>query len=148
MNVHAKVTASTLSSAIAVYVFDLLADKFGLTLDPVISALVIAVLTAAVTFAAGWLKKEHVITQAQYDSFEDAPEADPLPVEPVVEAQTAVKAPVKPAEASSVSAGVVTPAAQPQPVSEAPVAATSSADPEVLPDLSGVPEDVEAPKVA
>lgn len=69
MKIKSKVTATTVASAIGAYVLSLLEGKLGVSLDPALSALVIAVLTAVVKFAAGWLKREHVIDQATYDNF-------------------------------------------------------------------------------
>ena len=82
--IRAKVTSATLAASISVYVFQVLSADLGVRLDATIQALVIAALTAAVTFAAGYLKKEHVITEQEYDSFANAPEA--APVAPAVSA--------------------------------------------------------------
>ncbi|WP_020495289.1 hypothetical protein [Sciscionella marina] len=80
-----KVTAASLASAVAGFLVLYAGRKLGVELDgwePVVGAAILG----ALTLAAGWLKREHIITEGQYESFTDEP-ADkesekPKPAEP------------------------------------------------------------------
>lgn len=65
MSVKSKVTASTLAAGVTGYVVHLLSTKVGVTVDPDIGALVVGALTAGLTFAGGWLKKERVVEEGE-----------------------------------------------------------------------------------